>query len=305
MEHQRSVRTAAAAFLGVPPQYVCEMLRNVWHTSKGQKPLTDREMFVGLSLIARYSLDPIAREVYVTRDKTGRLLTIVGIDGWYKILDKTDHFDGFEQVLGWKDGAEGGALEWVETRIYSKKRAHPAVYRAYAREYAELGGMMREKIPWHMLRLFSLRHAARLFTPLAGVATEEEARWMQRAAEQPRTPQDLAAHIEAALAGHETEQEAPKGNGEEPDPGIDQTAAEASDGTEGAQWEIDSLLYEYTQAIGQCDTELALQKVAEAIRNDRRVPPDQSANLQIVLNARRRELAPASATAPVRRRRHE
>jgi len=43
-----------------------------------------------------------------------------------------------------------------------------------------MGGFVAGKMPSHMLRLFSLRHAARLFTPLgASVVTEEEARMVR------------------------------------------------------------------------------------------------------------------------------
>jgi hypothetical protein len=170
----QSIRATAAQFLGVPPDKVCSLLRNVWRTSKGEPELTDNEMFAGMSMIARYGLDPIAKEIYVTRSSKG-LMTIIGIDGFVKILDRTDGYDGFEQEMGWN----GDDLEWVETRIYSGKRTHPTTYRAFASEYARLAGIVAKSIPWHMLRLFSLRHATRLFTPIGGsVVTEEEARWM-------------------------------------------------------------------------------------------------------------------------------
>ena len=181
----QSIRHTAAQFLGVPPERVCDLLRNVWATSKGQPPLTDAEMFVGMSMIARFGLDPIAREVYVTRTSKG-LVALVGLDGWIKILDRTEGYDGFEQELGWAENAT--RLEWVETKIYSKLRSRPTTYRAYAVEYTRIAGPVAGQLAWHMLRIFSLRHAARLFTPIGGsVVTEEEARWMDAYAQ---TPED-------------------------------------------------------------------------------------------------------------------
>lgn len=179
MQRRQSVAAAAATILGVAPARLCDLLRNVWKTSNGQPPLTDQEMFAGISMIARFELDPISKEVYVTRDSKGRLLTIVGIDGWVKILDRTEHYDGFEQEI---HATDDGEIDWVETKIFSTKRRHPSVYRAFMSEYMRLGGFVAKTIPSHMLRLFSLRHAARLFTPLGGsVVTEEEAQWMMRA----------------------------------------------------------------------------------------------------------------------------
>ena len=173
---RQSIASEAAARLGVAPNKVCDLLRNVWKTSIGQPDLTDQEMFTGMSMIARFDLDPIAKEVYVARDSKGRLLTIVGIDGWIKAVHRTDHFDGFEQEEGYDDK---GKLIWIETRIYSKKWSRPAVYRARAEEYAKLGGIVAKQIPVHMLKLFSFRHAARFFTALGGVSTQEEAEWRQ------------------------------------------------------------------------------------------------------------------------------
>lgn len=164
----------ASAIMGCEPAKLLDLLRNVWHTSKGQPDLTPQEMFVGISLVARYGLDPIAREVYVTRSKKG-LMTIVGIDGWIKILCRTPHYDGHEVEI---HEDEDGKIDWVETRIHSKERTHPATYKAFMSEYIKMGGFVAQQMPSHMLRLFSLRHAARQFVPLAGVTTEEEARWM-------------------------------------------------------------------------------------------------------------------------------
>jgi hypothetical protein len=178
-EKRQSIASTAAAQLGVEPNKVCELLRNVWKTSRGSDPLSDHELFQGMSLIARFELDPITREIYVTRDGKGRLLTIVGIDGWIKILDRTPHYDGFDQELEFSE--DGKTLIAVETTIFSKERSRPAKYKAYANEYARVSGMVAKSMPWHMLRLFSLRHAARLFTPLGGnVVTEEEAEFIKK-----------------------------------------------------------------------------------------------------------------------------
>ncbi len=207
-----SIRAEGAAFLGVPTADVYNALRGIWTVTKGQDPLTDHEVWVGLALVAKYELDPFAREIYVTRDKQGRPMVILGLDGWIRVLDRTDHYDGFEQELVIDD--EGKMTE-VTTTIYSKKRSHPAKYRAFASEYANLGGFMLGKIPGHMLRIFSLKHAARLFVPLGGVVTEEEAAWMAPAdngSPPESSPEDLRRRLEEATAEAKP---APKS---EPDP---------------------------------------------------------------------------------------
>lgn len=177
-ERRRTTLTEAAAFLGVPAHKIYDILRNLWKPSKGQEPLSNNEIYNGLVLIARFELDPFAREIYVTRGSHG-LMVIVGIDGWIKILDRTEHYDGFDREYGYSE--DGKELLWIQTTIHSTKRKHPTVHRAFMAEYKRICGPVASQIPVHMLGIFSLRHAARLFVPLgAYIMTEEEAKFLQR-----------------------------------------------------------------------------------------------------------------------------
>lgn len=211
-KQHKSVVSDAASVLGVEPGKLCDLLRNVWKVSKDQPPLTNAEMFAGLSMIARFELDPIAREVYVTRTKQG-LATIVGIDGWVKILDRTDHYDGYEIEI--HEDAKGN-VDYVDCTIHSTKRKHPSKYRAFMKEYRNLSGFMADKIPVHMLRIFAMRHAARLFVPLGvSIVTEEEALFMDRevAPHQTQSLADLNASLSAPTPQEEPAKELTKQRG--------------------------------------------------------------------------------------------
>ena len=180
-----SIVTAGAAMFGCSPERVYDLCRNFWPQTKGQAPLTNAECWTGLTLAVKYGLDPAAREIYVMRTKD-RICCAIGIDGWIKILDATEGYDGFEQTLEFD---EKGSPLWCETVIYTTRRNHPMKYRAYQSEYARMGGFVAEKMPLHMLRIFSLRHAARLFAPIGGnVVTEDEARWLQAYGAEPEAP---------------------------------------------------------------------------------------------------------------------
>lgn len=171
-EKNQTLTEKAAALMGVPADSLLTILRGVWTTKKGEPDLTQTDMFIGIGIVAKYDLDPIAREIFVTKSK-GKLITIIGIDGWIKILDRTEHYDGFEMKL---HEDSNGVIDWVDATIHSKTRSHPSTYRAFRDEYAKLSGFMYDKIPTHMLRIFALRHAARLFVPLGGtVMMQEEA----------------------------------------------------------------------------------------------------------------------------------
>lgn len=289
-ERGKTVRGQASAFLCIPEAKIYDVLRNVWKPPKGQEPFTDRELFTGMVLVGKYGLDPFAREIYVTRGKDG-LMIVIGIDGWIKVLDRTEGYDGFEQDLHWSD--DGKLLEYVETRIFSTKRSRPTVYRGYAQEYGRLGGFMLGKIPWHMLRLFSLRHAARLFTPIgASVVTEEEARWMDAYATPTETSVDQqtkAARLAKMLADRQAKSAPTADAGMEADPPYNPPTAaeiaehsqrepEAVNGTDeasqapvvkqantssGYSQDEAEVYAEWTDAIRQADTVLDVQVVED------------------------------------------
>ncbi len=211
-DNRKFIRDGASRVLGVRPDKVLGMLKAVWKTSKDQKEFSDQELYLGMSMVSRYLLDPVAKEIYLGRAKDGRLMIIVGIDGFIKILDRTDHYDGFEQKYEFDE--KTGQMVWCETTIYSTKRSHPAVYKAFASEYAKLAGFMHAKIPWHMLRLFSLRHATRLFTPMGAVVTEEEAEWMgQASASGQQTPPESLDELTDRMEQPAKQPPASSGNG--------------------------------------------------------------------------------------------
>lgn len=208
----------ASLVLGLMKADVYRVLRQVWKTSKGQPDLTDAEMYIGMALIARYRLDPFARQIYVTRGKHG-VFAIVSVDGWIQILDRTEGYDGFEEEWHFRD-EEQKDLVWIETKIFSKRFSRPIVYRAYRFEYETQGGFVSKTMPWHMLRHFALRHCARRFTPLGGnVVTEDEAKWMgaqpSQESDTPTSLDDLSSQLEDDTLG--ADQDATHGSANDPE----------------------------------------------------------------------------------------
>ncbi len=193
----------AADFLGTKPAQIFNLLRGKWKQTKGEKPLSDEELTSGLALIARYELDPFAKEIYVARDKKGGLMTIIGVDGWIKILDRTPGYDGFTQEFTFTDSTET-VMKSVTTTIYSKLRSHPVKYVAFMTEYKKQAGFVFATMPMHMLRIFSLRHAIRLFTPISCATTEQEARFMVAAEPESPSVSDLLRGDDVPTVG-ETE----------------------------------------------------------------------------------------------------
>lgn len=77
-------------WLDVDPKQILEVL-NSTAFYQGQKgtPLNAQELQAAIIIANNYQLDPFLKQIHVMRSK-GRLLVIVGIDGWLKIIHSHD-----------------------------------------------------------------------------------------------------------------------------------------------------------------------------------------------------------------------
>lgn len=174
-EKRKGIVERASEFLGCNPDRLFDLLREKWEC---EQPFTNEELFPAVSMIARYGLDPLMNEIRCTRERSGRVISVILIDGWVKILNRTPGYDGHEQTIEWDEDHNPRSCT---TTIHSKNRSHPVSYTAYWSEYSIIGGELKESIPIHMLRMFSLRQAARQFAPIGGdVVSEGEVGFMQR-----------------------------------------------------------------------------------------------------------------------------
>lgn len=158
-----SALAALAQRMGVEPDALfLSSLRSVAFKA----PNASNEQLLALCVVAnQYGLNPFLRELYAFPDKGGGIVPIVSVDGWARILNDSDQFDGmtFEQ-----------ADDWCECTIYRKDRAHPI----RAREY--LAECKRDTAPWkshprRMLRHKSMIQAARMAFGFAGIYDPDEA----------------------------------------------------------------------------------------------------------------------------------
>lgn len=137
------------------------------------KPHTEAE-FVSCCLVAyEHELNPLTKEIYFMRDKTGAIQAIVGVDGWIKKCNEHPKFDGitFDDVLD-KDGK---ALA-IKARIFRSDRKQPIEITEYMSECVQ----NRSKPgPWQshpnrMLRHRALIQCARIAFGFAGIMDRDE-----------------------------------------------------------------------------------------------------------------------------------
>ena len=128
------------------------------------------EQVIALLVVAdQYGLNPFTKEIYAFPDKkTGGVIPVVGVDGWNRIAQQHEQYDGIEfnysdDMVIPEDGKE--CPEWVEVVIYRKDRSHPVVIREYLDEcYSPLGkyqdGNKHKPGPWQTHTKRMLRHKA-------------------------------------------------------------------------------------------------------------------------------------------------
>ncbi|ENE5759202.1 phage recombination protein Bet [Salmonella enterica subsp. enterica serovar Braenderup] len=132
--------------------------------------------FIALLIVAnQYGLNPWTKEIYAFPDKQNGIVPVVGVDGWSRIINENQQFDGmdFEQNN-----------ESCTCRIYRKDRNHPTCVTEWMdecrrepfknREGKEVTGPWQSH-PKRMLRHKAMIQCARLAFGFAGIYDKDEA----------------------------------------------------------------------------------------------------------------------------------
>lgn len=154
-------------------------------------------MIAFLTVANRYNLDPFRREIYAF-PQDGKIVPVVGVDGWARIANDNPAYDGCEFSF---EHSDQGALVSVEARIYRKDRSHPTCVREYLDE------CKRNTPPWNNMKHRMLRHRGfiqgiRLALGVSGIIDEDEyEQWAEQnrvnGPARPRTLADLTVKIKS------------------------------------------------------------------------------------------------------------
>ena len=134
---------------------------------------TQEEVAAFVIVANEYRLNPFTREIHAFADPRKGVIPIVGIDGWTKIVNSHESYDGVEF-----DGhVENGVHAATTCIMYVKGRSHPVKVTEWLKE------CRRPTDPWMQMPRRMLRHkaymqAARLAFGISGIHDEDEARDM-------------------------------------------------------------------------------------------------------------------------------
>lgn len=149
-----------------------------------KEPNVSDEQLMALVVVAnQYHLNPFTRELYAfPDDKTGGIVPIVSVDGWYRIINEHPQFDGLEYL----EGVDEKRGVYGECTIYRKDRQHPTRLREYLNE------VRRNTGPWkqhegRMLRHKTIIQTARVAFGFAGIYDQDEGERILAATREPVT----------------------------------------------------------------------------------------------------------------------
>ena len=182
-----SLLAKMAARFSVEPGKMLSTLKST--AFKGD--VSNEQMMALLIVADQYGLNPWTKEIYAFPDRQNGIVPVIGVDGWARIINNNQQFDGmeFEQDE-----------ESCTCSIYRKDRAHPTRVTEYMKE------CRRDVAPWkshprRMLRHKARLQCARLASGFVGVFDQDEA---ERIVEKDITPTadllPMASRAEAVKA---------------------------------------------------------------------------------------------------------
>lgn len=141
-------------------------------SSKGQHgaTATNAEMAVFTGVCSKYALNPLVKEcaAFVSG---GKLQVIVMIDGWYKMVNRQENFDGveFEDKFG-----DDGKIVSITCKMYVKNLGRPVCVTEYLAECKDAASKVWTRWPARMLRHKAYIQAARIAFGISEIIDDDE-----------------------------------------------------------------------------------------------------------------------------------
>lgn len=127
--------------------------------------VSNEQMMALLIVADQYGLNPWTKEIYAFPDRQNGIVPVIGVDGWARIINSHDQFDG----MNFEQDAES-----CTCTIYRKDRAHPIQVTEYMAECKRNVGPWQSH-PRRMLRHKAMIQCARLAFGFVGVYDQDEA----------------------------------------------------------------------------------------------------------------------------------
>jgi len=133
-----SLVTKFASHYGVDSDKMLTTLKDTAFKQKEGVNITNEQMMALLIVADQYKLNPFTREIYAFPDKKNGIIPVVGIDGWLRIINSHDEFDGLELIdsgesIKMDDDAKDCPIK-MTCIVYRKDHSHPTAISEYLEE---------------------------------------------------------------------------------------------------------------------------------------------------------------------------
>ncbi|MEF1309017.1 phage recombination protein Bet [Vibrio mytili] len=189
MEKPKLIQRFAERF-SVDPNKLFDTLKATAFKQRDGSAPTNEQMMALLVVADQYGLNPFTKEIFAFPDKQAGIIPVVGVDGWSRIINQHDQFDGMEFKTSETKVSLDGAKEcpeWMECIIYRRDRSHPVKITEYLDEVYRppfegngKNGPYRVDGPWQthtkrMLRHKSMIQCSRIAFGFVGIFDQDEA----------------------------------------------------------------------------------------------------------------------------------
>ena len=142
-----------------------EELVNILKATAFKGPASDAQITALMVVANQYGLNPWTKEIYAFPDKNNGIVPVVGVDGWSRIINTHEQFDGMD----FETNDEG-----CTCTIYRKDRSHPIRITEYMAECKRDVGPWKSH-PRRMIRHKAMIQCARLAFGYVGIFDQDEA----------------------------------------------------------------------------------------------------------------------------------
>lgn len=175
-----------------PDKFMATLKQTAFQQRDKDVEITNEQMMALLVVADQYRLNPFTKEIYAFPDKNNGIVPVVGIDGWSRIINNHEQFDGLELKFSDKlvtlNGMKVPCPEWIEVSMFRKDRNRAVTVREYLDETYRTpfkgtgrnGSSYTVDGPWQthpkrMLRHKGIIQCARVALGYTGIHDQDEA----------------------------------------------------------------------------------------------------------------------------------
>lgn len=98
MEKPKLIQRFAERF-SVDPNKLFDTLKATAFKQRDGSAPTNEQMMALLVVADQYGLNPFTKEIFAFPDKQAGIIPVVGVDGWSRIINQHDQFDGSKRLV--------------------------------------------------------------------------------------------------------------------------------------------------------------------------------------------------------------